>query len=319
MRVLSLFDGISCGRVALERAGINVRDYFACEIDKNAIAISRKNYQDIVRLGDVKTIKAENLPKIDLLIGGSPCQGFSRAGKCLNFDDPRSALFFEYVRMLNEVRKINPEVKFLLENVAMKKEWVDVISEYLGVQPILINSKDFSAQNRERLYWTNINFDKEYVPLEITLESVLDAVDESSFTESNGIKYDPRIAETRKSLVSLVDGEVRIHQATKLGYIVPNDFDGVNISFPNSSSRRGRVIRGKSNCVTCIGEVSVYYNKTIRNLTIEEVERLQTLPANYTAGFSDRVRYKAIGNGWTVDVIAHIFKGLRENHTHENN
>ena len=132
MNVLSLFDGISCGRVALERAGIKVDKYFASEIDENAIAISEKNYKDIIRLGDVTKWREWDLPKIDLVIGGSPCQGFSRAGKCLNFEDPRSKLFFEYVDILNDIRKKNPDVLFLLENVKMKNEWSDIISEHLG-------------------------------------------------------------------------------------------------------------------------------------------------------------------------------------------
>lgn len=152
MNVLSLFDGISCGRVALERAGIRINKYFASEIDKYAIQIAQKNYPDTIQIGDVTKVKGYNLPKIGLLIGGSPCQGFSFAGKQLNFDDPRSKLFFKYVRILKEVK---PQY-FLLENVKMKKEYQDVISEALGVEPIEINSSLVSAQNRVRLYWTNI-------------------------------------------------------------------------------------------------------------------------------------------------------------------
>lgn len=146
MRVLSLFDGISCGRVALERAGIPVTEYFASEIDKNAIKVSTANWPDIKQVGSVVDLKAEDFGEIDLLIGGSPCQGFSFAGKQLNFDDPRSKLFFEFVRLKNELKP-----KFwMLENVGMKKEFQDVISEHLGVRPVRINSKFFSAQMRDR-------------------------------------------------------------------------------------------------------------------------------------------------------------------------
>lgn len=152
MRVLSLFDGISCGYVALERAGINVSKYYACEIDKYAEAISKKNYPNIERLGDVTKVDFSKLEGIDLVIGGSPCQGFSLAGKRLNFEDPRSKLFFEFVRAIKET---NPKY-FFLENVVMKKEIQDTISEMLGVQPIKINSSLLSAQSRKRLYWTNI-------------------------------------------------------------------------------------------------------------------------------------------------------------------
>lgn len=154
--VLSLFDGMSCGQIALRELGIKVKTYYASEIDKYAIAQTQLNFPDTVQLGSVTDIRAKDLPKIDLLIGGSPCQGFSTAGKGLNFNDPRSALFFEFVRVLEEVREQNPDVLFLLENVKMKKQYKDAISEVLGLQPVEINSALVSSQNRVRLYWTNI-------------------------------------------------------------------------------------------------------------------------------------------------------------------
>jgi len=150
--VLSLFDGMSCGQLALQRAGFKVDIYLASEIDKYAKQVTRKNFPRTIQLGDVCDVKGENLPPIDILLGGSPCQGFSFAGKQLNFEDPRSALFFEYVRILKETK---PKY-FLLENVRMKQEYQDVISEHLGVKPVMINSSLVSAQNRVRLYWTNI-------------------------------------------------------------------------------------------------------------------------------------------------------------------
>lgn len=152
MNVLSLFDGMSCGRIALERLGIKVDNYYASEIDKYAIQVSQANYPDIIQVGDITELDLSTLPKIDLIMGGSPCQGFSFAGKQLAFDDPRSALFFEFVRC---VKELQPKY-FLLENVRMKKEYLDVISEYMGVEPIMINSALVSAQNRVRFYWTNI-------------------------------------------------------------------------------------------------------------------------------------------------------------------
>jgi DNA (cytosine-5)-methyltransferase 3A len=152
INVLSLFDGISCGQIALERAGIKVETYFASEIDKYAISVTQNNYPNTIQLGSVLDVESADLPKIDLLIGGSPCQGFSFAGKQLNFDDPRSKLFFEFVRLKNECSP----TYFLLENNRMKKEYQDIISSYLGVEPIKINSSLVSGQNRERLYWTNI-------------------------------------------------------------------------------------------------------------------------------------------------------------------
>ena len=152
MNVLSLFDGMSCGRIALDRLGIKVDNYYASEIDKYAMQVSAANYPDIIQVGDVTQLDTSTLPKIDLVMGGSPCQGFSFAGKQLAFDDPRSALFFEFVRCVKELK---PKY-FLLENVRMKKEYLDIISEQMGVEPIMINSALVSAQNRVRYYWTNI-------------------------------------------------------------------------------------------------------------------------------------------------------------------
>src|SRR6056300_70325 len=152
MNVLSLFDGMSCGQIALNRLGIKYYNYYAAEIDKYAIEVTKKNFPNTIHLGDVTKVKAADLEPIDLLLGGSPCQGFSFAGKQLNFDDPRSALFFEFVRLLKEC---NPKY-FFLENVRMQKEYQNIISEHLGVEPVMINSALVSAQNRVRLYWTNI-------------------------------------------------------------------------------------------------------------------------------------------------------------------
>lgn len=169
MNVLSLFDGMSCGQIALNRADIPYSNYYASEIDKYAIKVTQHNYPNTIQLGDVTEVKSSDLPQIDLLIGGSPCQGFSFAGKQLNFDDPRSKLFFEFVRLLKECK---PKF-FLLENVKMKKEYQDVISEHLGVEPIEINSALVSAQNRKRLYWTNIPFDKNIEDKGILLKDIV--------------------------------------------------------------------------------------------------------------------------------------------------
>lgn len=152
MNVLSLFDGMSCGMIALDRLGIKVDNYYASEIDKYAIQVSQANYPDIIQVGDITKLDLSTLPKIDLVMGGSPCQGFSFAGKQLAFDDPRSALFFEFHKAISYLQ---PKY-FLLENVRMKKEYLDIISEYMGVEPIFINSSLVSAQSRQRYYWTNI-------------------------------------------------------------------------------------------------------------------------------------------------------------------
>lgn len=312
MNVLSLFDGISTGRYSLDQAGIQVDNYFSSEINSSAIKISEKNYPDIIRLGDVTNIDTIDLPRIDLLIGGSPCQGFSRAGKCLNFDDPRSKLFFEYVRLLNEIREYNPDVKFLLENVEMKKEWEDVITEHLGVDPIKINSRDFAPQNRPREYWTNIPL-SDYEPVRVDLIDILEDNPDIKYISQNGILFDPSINEARRNLCYMENGELRIKQATKLGYIVAEDGDGISLDFPTSKTRRGRVIKKKSSTLTTTGDPLVYHNGVIRPIITLERERLQTLPDNYTEceGVSLSARNEALGNGWTADVITHIFRGLK--------
>ncbi len=172
MNVLSLFDGMSCGQIALDQLGVKVDNYYASEIDKYAIKVTQKNYPNTKQIGSVTEVKGKDLPKIDLIICGSPCQGFSFAGKQLNFNDPRSALFFQFVRLLRECK---PKY-FLLENVRMKKEYQEIISEYLGVEPVMINSALVSAQNRVRLYWTNIAGIEQPKDKGIVLKNILEDV-----------------------------------------------------------------------------------------------------------------------------------------------
>lgn len=314
MIVLSLFDGISCGRVALERAGVPVDAYYASEVDENAIAISKKNHQGIAYLGDVTRWREWDIPwnKIDLIIGGSPCQGFSRAGKCLNFNDPRSKLFFVYVDILNHTRTVNPGVRFLLENVKMKNEWKNVITEHLGAQPIEINSKLLSGQNRLRTYWTNISGIKQPKDRGVELADILEVPEIDYITAFDGMRFDPSISEQSRALVRCVDGEIRVSQTTRQGYILAEDGDGINLAFPTSKSRRGRVIKKKSSTLDCACDICVFQNGVIRRFTIRELERLQTLPDGYTEGFPKGVAQKAIGNGWTVDVISYILGHLPE-------
>lgn len=159
INALSLFDGMSCAQIALGQAGFKIKEYRASEIDKHAIKVTMANYPNTIQLGDVRNVNGYDLPRQDIVLAGSPCQGFSRAGKGLNFEDPRSILFFEFVRVLEECRKKNPEIKFFLENVMMDEECKNIISKILGVNPIMINSSLVSAQNRERLYWTNIGLE----------------------------------------------------------------------------------------------------------------------------------------------------------------
>jgi len=252
MNVLSLFDGISCGKLALDRAGVAYDNYFASEIDQYAIKISSKNHNDIEQVGDVKNIQTEYLPQIDLLIGGSPCQGFSNAGKGLAFDDPRSALFFEFVRIMKEAK---PKF-FLLENVRMKKEWLDIITEHMGVHPVLINSNAVSPQNRQRYYWTNIpNVGHPPMTNHQVLEDILE--------ENPPKNYNPG-----EALLAKHDGGL---------YLNP-DYQG--------QSNKIHEIHQKAPCL-CAGSKGYNYGfikqgERIRRLTPLEFERLQTLPDNYT-------------------------------------
>ena len=191
MKVLSLFDGMSCGQIALHRLGIDVEKYVASEIDKYAISVAKKNFPNMIHVGDVRDVKVAE--HFDLIMFGSPCQGFSFAGNNLNFDDPRSKLFFEAVRILEEAKTINPNVKFLMENVRMKKESEQVITDLLGVEPIAINSSIFSAQSRYRLYWTNLEVgeipqDKGIVLKDILEDDYITDRDKSHCIDANYFK-----------------------------------------------------------------------------------------------------------------------------------
>lgn len=315
MNVLSLFDGISCGMIALERANIKVDNYYSSEIEKSAIDISKKNYPNIIRMGDITKINKEtlsNLPKIDLILAGSPCQGFSRNGNMLNFEHEQSKLFFDFIKILNWIRdNNNMDVKFLLENVEMKKEWKDIITSYVKVAPLDINSKLVSAQNRPRTYWTNIPNASIPEDKNINLYDILELDHQYDLIDYQGIKIDSSFNKKEINLINIVNKEVRISQATKQGYIIAEDGDGINLSFPTSKTRRGRVVKKKSNTLDKQCNICVYYNGILRKLSLVELERLQTLPDGYTEGVSDNKRKNAIGNGWTVDVITYLLKGLK--------
>ncbi len=341
MNVLSLFDGMSCGQIALERAGIKVDNYFASEIDKYAIQVAMKNYPNTIQLGDVVNIRAADLPPIDLLIGGSPCQGFSFAGKQLNFDDPRSRLFFEFVRLLKECR---PRY-FLLENVKMKKEYEQIITDHLGVEPILINSALVSAQNRKRLYWTNIAKvtqpqDRGVLLRDVVLDDTHPIILHNLYGGFG--EKDVRVFKNKAPTIRTASGGRHIPSVVKTGLIVPHEkinspvfkenyleWD-INGKGHGSQDQRAYYLHKKHGAIPAIGgsskvkvlslpEDAVYefflgrpYREFrglgyIRQLHPIECERLQTIPDNYTEGVSNSQRYKMIGNGWTVDVIAHIF------------
>lgn len=309
MNVLSLFDGMSCGRIALERAGIKVDNYFASEIDKYAIKVTQHNYPGTVQLGDITKINARDLPQIDLLIGGSPCQGFSMAGKKLNFEDPRSKLFFEYLRLKQE---LNPKY-FLLENVKMKREWVDTINELLGVEGKLINSSLVSAQNRPRWYWTNIPFTAPG-DLGITLPDILEQnPSEHYFIKDGRLKWLKQFGELKEK-----EGYVAFNPRKAKCLTVrsePSWNTTYILQWPRGYNKGG--VKAEDGKTTVLPASSwplnnlLLHDGLVRKLTPIECERLQTVPDNYTAVVSDTQRYKMLGNGWTVDVIVHIFKNLK--------
>jgi DNA (cytosine-5)-methyltransferase 3A len=322
LNVLSLFDGISCGRLALERARIKIDTYYASEIDKYAIQIAQKNYPNTIHIGDINNIDfTQFIGKIDLLIGGSPCQGFSRAGKGLNFDDPRSKLFFKFVDALNIIK---PKY-FLLENVKMKKEWLNIITEYLNVKPIEINSALVSAQNRTRIYWTNIPGveqpkDKHIYLKDIVLSDVYPVVLHNiygGFNETSVRVFEDKSPTIRTAaggghIPSFVKKDL-IHSESAIDYMNRQVTDGrTHWDFKHHSD----IKNDKSATVVANFFKGVPYNvfkdwDCIRKFHPIECERLQTLPDNYTEGVSPTQRYKMIGNGWNVDTIVQIFENIQ--------
>ena len=378
MNVLSCFDGSSCGQLALQRSGITFdgkgSTYYASEIDKYAIQVTQANFPNTIQVGDISKylanpmyLQGRDVPKIDLIMGGSPCQGFSFAGHQLNFDDPRSKLFFEFIRLKNG---LNPKY-FLLENVKMKKESMDIITKYMGVEPIEINSSLLSAQNRKRLYWTNIPFDRNIDDLGIVMQDILeDGYATDVMTNADGkshcltaryngavwwnsierkqrtmvLKDNPTVS--KDGLIRVGTADLRGHDSIKRvyaqegksptlttmqgGHREPKVAIGriVNRRLDENGTRKDKQLElpftrqlevradEKSNCLTTVQKDNVVVSKDMwRKLTPLECERLQTLPDNYTNHVSNSQRYKMIGNGWTVDVIAHILKGIQLDET----
>jgi len=292
MNVVSLFDGISCGQIALQKAGVEVSNYIASEIDKFPISITQSRYPNTKQIGDVSKIKSGYLPKIDLLIGGSPCQSLSRSGDGSGFNG-KSKLFWEYVRILKQE---NPKY-FFLENVTMKKEWEEIITKTLKVKPIIINSKLVSAQKRNRLYWTNIPNIKQPIDKKIKLLDI--------------VSGNHKIINNHPLIIKKDGNDFYIKNGTKKGYLIANEGDGVNLEFPTSKTRRGRVAKQKTNTLNTGCNYGMILEGNLVELNINDYELLQTLPMNYTCGISESQRKKAIGNGWTIDVIVEFFKQLR--------
>jgi DNA-cytosine methyltransferase len=349
MNVLSLFDGMSCGQQALERTGIKVDNYFASEIDKYAMQVTMANYPNTTQLGSVVDVDGYSLPKIDILIGGSPCQSFSFAGKrkgmstkdeqeILTLDhylrlksegyefEGQSYLFWEYMRLLNEVKP----TYFLLENVMMGEKWEKVLSKAIGVNAIEINSALVSAQNRRRLYWTNIGMEasgffgdlesiiEQPKDREILLKDVLESeVDEKYFLSENSFIFD-RIKNNHPFTPRIPNKDEKSN-CIKIGDSGVDDLV-VHNTMPRSGDPKkggtGPLSRtdGKTYCLDTgnTNAVEIIPASRIRRLTPIECERLQTVKDNYTNHVSDSQRYKMLGNGWTVEVITHIFKYIKQ-------
>lgn len=334
MNILSLFDGMSCGQIALRQLGIPIKKYYASEIDKYAIQQTQHNFPNTIQLGDVENWQAWdiNWESIDFVLAGSPCQGFSFAGKQLAFNDPRSKLFFVFIEILNHIKQVNPAVKFLLENVNMKRNHLAIISQCVAVYPVRINSNLVSAQNRDRWYWTNINT--------------------SRIGLLNDLHYDiPQPKDRGILLRDIIEKEVDEK------YYIKNPkkgFEGMDINSKGRTLRTGGAssqtdkhncdiikidIKGnpkkdqsKASCFTagansggnhsdmdlivCLTPKRTEYGKQnshrIRRLTPAECARLQTIPDWYEWIVSDTQIYKMCGNGWTVEVIKHILSFLNK-------
>lgn len=298
MNVLSLFDGMSCGRIALERLGIKVDNYFASEIDKYAMKVSEANYPDIIQVGDITELDLSTLPKIDLIMGGSPCQGFSFAGKQLAFDDPRSALFFEFVRC---VKELNPKY-FLLENVRMKKEYLDVISEYMGVEPIMINSALVSAQNRVRYYWTNIPNIEQPQQRGIVLRDILESSD--LWTETPQYLKNYLGDKPRGDRVKSVDEKSSCLTATmhkgQIGSYVKRQNN-----YPDNTLDKMTTKDGKSYCLTARYQGAEPKNSIEKKQrTMIPVENDKKLPKNISLIYDNNGKsYKPVKVGMNVEQV----------------
>lgn len=373
MNVLSLFDGMSCGQIALNKSGIKYNNYYASEIDKYAIKVTQHNYPSTIQLGSVVDVTADKLPKIDLLIGGSPCTNFSFSGKMKGMTtkcgeevttlerylelknegfqfEGQSYLFWEYVRLLTETK---PKY-FLLENVVMIKKWESIITKTLGVEPIMINSSLLSAQTRKRLYWTNIPNVTQPADKGITWGDVKESGvnGESYYYTENALHWLAQSSRKRDKVLTVHQDsdKMQMIEASHCKKYSNQRFFGI-VDAPSDTQAVARMIGrcivdgkrvdgkmkvagmttqyiefrhdGKTNCLTTVAKDNVVVPFTkpnrvpvdeffFRYITPLECERLQCVPDNYSSIVSNSQRYRMCGNGWTVDVIAHILKNIKD-------
>lgn len=340
MNVLSLFDGMSCGQIALKKLGIIPEIYYASEIDKHAIKQTQLNFPDTVQLGDVTKWKEWDIDwkSIDLLLAGSPCQGFSFAGKQLAFDDPRSKLFFVFIDILNHIKSLNPDVMFLLENVNMKKSYMRIISEYCGVFPVNINSNLVSAQNRDRWYWTNIRtkqvglFGEVYTDIPqpedkgIFLRDILEKEVNEKYYVSQAVlnrmlnphkHFSPKVNPKKTGCLSTGNNSASAWEQNNL--LCTKKVIQLNPSMDSGGIQpyqQDRIYDVNGISPALLADMSsgthAILTERIRLLTPIECSRLQTVPEWYVWACSETQIYKMLGNGWTIDVIVHILSYIKE-------
>lgn len=317
MNVISLFDGISCGAIALDRAGIEVDKYYASEIDPYAEIISKKNYPNIIRMGDARKWREWdiNWAKIDLLMAGFPCQSWSLAGNRQGDADPRGELMWVMMDILNHIRYYNPQVLFLFENVKTSKEFQAYMEKVIGVKGVCLNSALVSAQNRNRVYFTNIPIVGEPEDRNILLKDIVleDCQPVALHNLYGGFKESVvRVFTDKSPTIRTSAGGGHIPSFVKKDWLHSEKGGRDHWDCGHHSDIR----KDKSACVVANFFKGVPFNvfkdwDCIRKFHPIECERLQTIPENYTEGVSDTQHYKMIGNGWTVDMIAWILKGIK--------
>ena len=344
MNVVSLFNGMNTGRQALENVGIKVNKYYSSEIKPYAIELTQYHFPDTIQVGDVTKWREWNIDwqSIDLILSGSPCQDLSAAGKRAGINGKKSSLFFTFVEILNHVKKLNPKVLFLQENVgSASKLDVGIMSRELGVYPVRINSKLVTAQLRDRYYWSNIRTketmfdlvtdipqpkDKGIMFKDIITDGFVERVKSTALLEGYVSKNTYKNPKSQKSqnhlksrdaigmcpIVYEENNEIRVKTNTKKGYDILTENDVLDLSFPKSTTRRGRITKGKSPCLMeSNNNLYSYKDGKVRTINQIEMERLQGFPDGYTSILSKRKAGSLLGDGWTLPVIEHIFKFIK--------
>ena len=336
MNVLSLFNGMNTGRQALENVGVKVNKYYSSEIKPYAIELTQYHFPDTIQVGDVTKWKEWDIDwkNIDLVLSGSPCQDLSAAGKRAGINGSKSSLFFVFVDILEYIKKLNPKVLFLQENVgSANKLDVGIMSRALGVYPVRLNSSTVTAQMRDRYYWTNIKTKKtmfdlivdipEPIDKKIFLKDILEngysdknksmcLLESNSRPLSTPSKMARRYFEIGMANLIFKDEQtyLRVKEATKIGFVDIANNEAVDLSYPTSKTRRGRSMKDKSNCLLRNNEYFVFQNDDIRYFTQTELERLQGFKDGYTSILTRNQAACLLGDGWTLPIIEHIFSFL---------